>query len=201
MSNLRRAAAMLLSLCFLGACTHPHRVARRQLTGLAKRGDRFVLVFGSVKTLDGASAAIIKGASDRASIRFIHKDASAESILREIGITSGDRFYALLKAPATAKYLDHFDAEVRWANRAYDKVTHIKLREAQGGSAMYIGEIEMRVSAAGPSEDPKRPTPKQMVWITVQDDFGGASGELRRLYPSFGGRVLRSPLLQGTLRR
>lgn len=179
MNGLVRTAA-LVCICLLSACTatHPRRISRKQLNQLTKRGDHEVTKLGKA-----AGAAI----------RFTHGERSSESVLQEIPISSGDRFYAVLRAPALAPYLDHFDTEVRWMDPDYDKVTHIRLAGRPNAFAMYVGEIEIQVAqAAGPA----RTSPKQILSVKVSDDFDHAAQELQRLYPKFGGELVRSPALR-----
>jgi len=114
----------------------------------------------------------------------MHEDQAVASVLSDIQITSGDRFYAVLRAPGPGTWLDHFDAEVRWADATYEKVTYLKLAERKKPIAVYIGEID--ISAAF----------TRVRSVTVRDDFETAARELKRLYPKFTGEVQRSPLLR-----
>ncbi len=179
------AAGLLTALFLLFFCgctaTHPHRVPQKQINRMLKAGDRFVLVFGSVRTEDNASEA------PGAAVRFIRQERGSQDLLREVPTLNGDRFYAVLAAPSGRKYLDHFDTEVRGAGLGYDKVTYIRLYEKDRALAMYVGEIHIRSV-----EQAQR----QILSITVKDDFSSATAELKRLYPKFPGEVRKSPLLR-----
>ena len=190
------AATLLGTLSFCCGCraAHPYRISQRQLKKLVRGQPNFVLVFGSVTTLQGGRDVTREGARVGAGIRFVHKDPSSEDTLADVSISSGERFYAVLLPPAGAEYIDHFDAEVRWGDPAYDKVTYIRLRE-KGPFAMYIGEIRLSVSEASA---PGRTSPKQTLSVMVRDDFERATSELRRLYPRFTGQVRKSPLLRAS---
>jgi hypothetical protein len=184
----------VVCLCILSACAGAgsRRISRRQLNQLAKRGDAFVMVFGSVKTREGDRDVTKLGKTAGAAIRFTHGERSSESVLQEIPISSGDRFYAVLKPPERAAYLDHFEAEVRWMNPAYDKLTYIRLPGHSNAFAMYMGEIEIQV-ARPPGGT--RTSPKQILNVKVGDEFDRAAQELKRLYPKFTGELVRSPAL------
>ncbi len=186
-------AATLAVLFLLSACTaaHARRVSARQLNKLAGSQEKFVLVFGSVKTLEGGRDITRRGAKAGAAIRFIYNDPS--SVLQDVPISSGDRFYALLRPPAAATYLDQFDAEVRWVDPVYDKVTHTRLKD-DPAFAMYIGEIELNV--LDPAGDAIRTSRKQLFTVTVRDDFETANREIKGLYPKFHGEVIRSPQMR-----
>ncbi len=148
---------------------------------MVKAGESFVLVFGSVRTEDGGQE------TANTAVRFIHQDKGSQDILREIPILNGDRFYAVLTTPSSRKYLDHFETEVRGAGLGYDKVTYIRLSEKGGALAMYVGEIQIRSAESAQ---------RQILSITVKDDYSSASMELKRLYPKFPGEIRKSPLLR-----
>lgn len=177
------AIAIAVSFTVLASCAHPHRVSRSTVNRLTKSRETFVLVFGSVLPAERLSA--------RPVIRFVHQsDKSApEYLLHEMAISRGGRFYAVLKAPAALQRLDHFEAEVRWADASYDKFIYVRLTEPEGPTALYLGEIRISVAQ-------NRTAPGRTTLVDVQDDFQTALQELRRLYSNFEGPIIRSPLLR-----
>jgi len=177
------AIAIAGSLAVLTSCAHPHRVSRSTVDRLTKTGETSVLVFGSVLPAERLST--------RPVIRFIHQsDRSApQYLLHEMAIARGDRFYAVLKAPAALNRLDHFEAEVRWAEAPYDKFTFVRLEEREGPAALYLGEIRISVAQ-------NRTAPGRTMLVDVGDNFQPALEELRRLYPNFKGPILKSPQLR-----
>ena len=182
LAGVAESLALLVLLFFCG-CTaaHTHRVPPKQINRMLKAGESFVLVFGSVTTEASAQE------TANTAVRFIHQDKGPQDILREIPILNGDRFYAVLTAPSSRKYLDHFETEVRGAGLGYDKVTYIRLYERDRAVAMYVGEIHIRSAEAGQ---------RQILSITVKDDFSSANAELKRLYPKFPGDIRKSPALR-----
>ena len=154
------------------------RVSRGALNKLERGGDRFVLVFGSLSTP--------KGQLDRPEIRFLHPDASGkvDAELWSTTIATGERFYAVLRAPAPAKSLDSVYVEVGSEMAGFDRIIYAHMREGQEPLAMYIGEVEVKPAA-------NRGAQGQKVVAEARDDFQNAQTELRRLYPHFDGPVLR----------
>jgi hypothetical protein len=165
-----------IALALLTSCAHSNRVSRSAVRKLTKSHEPFVLVFGSVVP--------VQGVSGHPSIRFVHQlnRTAPEYVLHEIAISSGDRFYAVLKAPPTLPRLDQFETEVRWTRVTYDKVNFVRVAEQPAAVAMYVGELQM-------SEG-------QTVAVTVRDDYQSATAELHRLYPKFDGEIIKAPLLR-----
>jgi hypothetical protein len=177
--------AFFLSLCAIGvtsSCAHPNRVSRGLLQKLTKRGKPFVLVFGSVSTPTGRLA--------RPEIRFIRQvnRSAPEFMLWSLIVSSGDRFYAILKTPPELPYLDEFYAEVGSADTGFDKITYVRLHQGDGPQAMYVGEIGM-----SPAQN--RVAQGQAIVVNIRDDFQNAAQELKRLYPRFEGTVAKAALL------
>jgi hypothetical protein len=179
-SNLRRIERLSTVPAILLAtvsCAHVNRVSGGALQRLARNGDPFVLVFGSLSTT-GAKL-------DRPVIRFLHPETSgtADALLWSTTISTGQRFYAVLRAPS-AKYLDAFYVDVGSEISGFDRIIYAHMREGQEPLAMYVGEIEVR-----PASD--RSAQGQQVVVEARDDFRNAERELRRLYPRFDGAILR----------
>lgn len=168
--------AFALGLALLSSCAHPHRISRGAVAKLTRNHEPFVLVFGSVVP--------VQGVMGRPSIRFVHQvnKAAPEYVLQEIAISSGDRFYAVLKAPPALPRLDQFETEVRWTKVTYDKVNFVRVAAQPAAVALYVGELQM-------SEG-------QTVAVTVRDDYQNATAELHRLYPKFTGEIIKAPLLR-----
>ena len=97
---------------------------------------------------------------------------------------TGERFYAVLNAPAPAEYLDAVYVEVGSEAAGFDRIIYANLREGQEPLALYVGEIEV-----SPASD--RNARGQKVVVETRDDFQSAQRELRRLYLRFDGEVLR----------
>src|ERR1035438_1087928 len=171
---------VLLSVALLAtvSCVHLNRVSRGALERLTGNGDHFVLVFGSLSTPGGKL--------DRPAIRFLHRDTSGtpDALLWSTTISTGQRFYAVLLAPHTAKYLDAFYVEVGSEMAGFDRIIYAHMREGQEPLAMYVGEIEVRPA-------PDRSAQGQRVVVDARDDFRTAERELRRLYPRFDGAILK----------
>jgi len=177
-------ARLLCASALLAAtlsCAHPNRVSQHALDRLTKKREHFVLVFGSLTTP--------KGQLRNPAIRFLHQNNSGttDAVLWSMTISSGDRFYAILHAPAAAPYLDSFYTEVGAEKPGYDGVLFARLREGQEPLAMYIGEMEVRPA-------PVRYAQGQNVIVDRRDDFQNAEKELRRLYPRFDGPVIKMTL-------
>src|SRR5580698_3895448 len=95
----------LTSCLALTSCAHPNRISRDSLQRLTNNREPIVLVFGSLSTPPGTLT--------RPAIRFLQANPSAPAyLLRELIISSGDRFYAILEAPKVASdplpWLDEF---------------------------------------------------------------------------------------------
>ena len=178
-------AAILLSLCLIGAtsCAHPNRVSGRELQGLTKNHEQYVLVFGSLTTPPGTLT--------KPAIHFVRQadGSSPEYLLQTLAIANGDRFYAVLKRPEPLSYLDQFTAEVGSDETGFDKITFVRLQKEPAPLAMYVGEMRM-----SPAQD--RVAQGQKVVVTVGDDFQNAEQELKRLYPHFDGKIAKVALLR-----
>jgi hypothetical protein len=187
------AYKLLLPTVFLFAltsCAHPNRVSRGALRQLAKNREAFVLVFGSLSTSTPTLA--------RPTIRFSHQASRSAPIylLRSLTITSGDRFYAILRKPEEASYalpyLDEFYIEAGDDKIGFDRINYVRLHQMEMPLAMYVGEIQM-------SPAPSRLTAGQKIVVNVRDDFRNATVQLKRLYPGFPGTIataldLRNPV-------
>jgi len=160
------------------SCAHVNRVSGDALARLARNGDQFVLVFGSLSTPAGQL--------DRPALRFLHPGISGtpDDLLWSTTISTGQRFYAVLHAPPSTKYLDAFNVEVGSETVGFDRIIYAHMREGQEPVAMYVGDIEVR-----PAHD--RSAQGQKVVVESRDDFSNAERELRRLYPRFAGVVLK----------
>jgi hypothetical protein len=177
--------ALLAVLLATVSCAHVNRVSGGALERLARNGDQFVLVFGSLSTPVAQL--------DRPAIRFLHPGVSGtpEALLWSTTISTGQRFYAVLHAPPSAKYLDAFNVEVGSEMSGFDRIIYAHMREGQEPVAMYVGEIEVR-----PAHD--RSTQGQKVVVESRDDFSNAERELKRLYPRFAGAVLKMTPLRNS---
>jgi hypothetical protein len=176
-----RAVLSILILFVTASCAHLNRVPGGALERLTRNGDQFVLVFGSLSTPGGKL--------DRPAIRFLHPETSGtpgtpDALLWSTTIATGQRFYAVLHAPPNAKYLDAFYVEVGSETAGFDRIIYAHMREGQEPLAMYTGEIEVRPAS-------ERSAQGQQVVVDTRDDFRNAERELRRLYPRFGGAILK----------
>lgn len=189
---MRLLAGVLPLVCLLWACTpqHPRRVGTKQLNRLLRNNDKFVVVFGSVKALQAGRDVTDQGAGAGAAIRFGHNDPA--STLLELPVPNGQRFYVVLQAPDAQRYLDNFSVQVRWMDAEYDPLTFVRLSD-RPAFAFYLGEIEMTVAEGSGSG--KRVTPRQILSVSVRNDFVAAAEEMKRIYPRFTGELIRSPLL------
>src|SRR5580693_9653028 len=133
----RTAFIPCLCLIALAGCAHPNRVSRSTLQQLARKREAFLLVFGSVSTPAGQLA--------RPEIRFVHQTnrSSPAYLLWSLVITTGDRFYAVLKTPPELSYLDEFYTEVGSADTGFDQIIYVHLPQSEVPRAMYVGEIRM----------------------------------------------------------
>jgi hypothetical protein len=174
----RAASGLALFTIALGtvSCVHPVRVSRGTLAQLKRKGEHYVLVFGSLSTP--------KGKLDRPTIRFLDQSnpAAPNTLLLSVTVSTGDRFYAVLHPPPAKSFLDSFHAEVGADNLGYDWIMYAKLREGEEPVAIYVGEIEVR-----PADE--RAVQGQRVRVETHDDFQNAERELRRLYPEFSGAI------------
>lgn len=177
------AAATLACALVLSSCARPYRVSRGVINQLTKHHEPFVLVFGSLSMLRDSPTA--------PTIRFVHQASrtSPRYLLYSLTISSGDRFYAILKAPPALARLDEFEAEVGTTGGDYDRITYVRLPEHDEPQALYVGEV--RVTPAQ-----NRSAQGQTLAVNIRDDFENARQELRRLYPRFAGVVMKMPLLR-----
>ncbi len=187
-SRLKAAPVLLsFSLLSLTCCVHPNRISRGTLGQMTKRGESFVLVFGSLSTMKGTMAV--------PTIRFSRQAdrSSPEYTLKSLTIASGDRFYAILQRPKEASYslpyLDEFYIAVGSADQGFDRINYVRLPRSGAPVAVYVGEIEMSPAAS-------RTTQGQAIVTNVQDNFQDASRELKRLYPRFEGTIVRAVVSQ-----
>jgi len=173
---LLRFPALVILLTTV-SCAHSIRVSRGALDKLRQNGDYFVLVFGSLSS----PAANL----DRPAIRFLHPEngAGPDALLWTTTIVTGQRFYAVLHAPAGAEFLNQFFVEVGSGMTGFDRIIWTNLRKDQQPLAMYVGEIEVRPAL-------NRRAQGQRVVVETRDDFQNAQRELRRLYPDFGGEII-----------
>ena len=184
-----RSLALGLLLLGLGcAARHPHRIGARQVQQLAKKGDPFLLVFGSVQAREGDHDVTAQRHGAGTAIRFLWKEppGAVGQVLREVAIRNRDRFYAVLAAPAPLRRADHFEAQVRWFDPAYDAILYLKLPQSDAPMAVYMGEVELTVAGA----EERRTAPRRILSVRVRDDFPAARRELAKLYPRFRGEVV-----------
>jgi hypothetical protein len=179
----RILSVLVLAFLALTSCAHPNRISRSALRRLTNNGAPFVLVFGSLTTIEGAIP--------QPTIRFVRQENRTAPVylLRSLAITNGGRFYAILPKPRapeyTLTYLDEFYIEVGSAATGFDRIDYVRLRKTDEPQAMYVGEIEM-VPA------PQRTTQGQALTVRVRDDYANATQELKRLYPRFQGTAGRA---------
>jgi len=175
--------AVVALLLGAASCAHPNRVSRGELRRLTKAHDPFILVFGSVETTPGTLAHPV--------IKFVHQKnrAAPEYQLWSLKITSGDRFYAVLRRPPELSFLDEFDTEVGSDESGFDKVLFVRLHRGDAPLAMYIGAISI-----SPAEN--RTAQSQKVMVSIHDDFESAAQELKRLYPGFQGTVIKAAVMR-----
>ena|ERR1051326_2968900 len=182
---MRHRTAWLFCLCVIGlaSCAHPYRVPRGTLERLTRKGEPIVLVFGSLSISAGAIA--------RPTIRFVHQKnrSSPEFLLGSFTVSSGGRFYAVLKAPPELPYLDEFYAEVGNANDAFDKILYVRLHQGDAPLAMYVGEIRLSRAA-------DREARNHRVAVDIDDGFQNAAQELKRLYPHFDATITKAAVLR-----
>src|SRR5262245_48153389 len=132
------ARKLIVLICALAAisCAPRHRVSRGVVNGLLKRHEPFVLVFGSMSML---------GEAPPPTIRFVHQftRTAPRYELYALTISSGDRFYAILRRPPALERLDEFEVEVGAAPSAFDRIAYVKLPRGGEAHALYVGEIRM----------------------------------------------------------
>lgn len=176
---------LILGLCLIAltGCVHQNRISRKDVQHLTTSGEQFVLVFGSISTP--------KGTLEHPAIHFLHQTSmtAPQYLLRSLTITSGDRFYAVLRKPEGLANLDEFVVEVGTPEIGFDRITFVRLQETAAPSAMYVGEIRM-------SPADSRTAQGQKVVVTTRDDFPNATQELKRLYPDFKGNIAKVALLR-----
>lgn len=178
-----RTAVALLCALLLASCGRPYRVSRGAVNQLMKKHESFVLVFGSLSMQHDSNTP--------PTIRFVHQAnrMAPQYLLYSLTISSGDRFYAILKAPPELKRLDEFEAEVGESGAPFDRITYVRLPADSEPHALYVGEV--RVTPAQ-----NRTAQGQMLAVNIRDDFQTASQELHRFYPRFAGSVSKVPLLR-----
>lgn len=171
MAAWRGAVVVAISFGAL-SCAHPPRAGRGAVDRLRRNGGHFVLVFGSLSTPAGKR--------ERPVIRFIYPGNSAnpDALLWSTMIATGERFYAVLRAPSPAVDLDAIYVEVGSEMSGFDRIIYANLNEEQEPLALYVGEIEVRPAS-------NRAAQGQKVMVETRDDFPRALRELRRLYPDF----------------
>jgi hypothetical protein len=176
---------LALGLCLIAmtACVHHNRVSRRDIQRLTTNHEKFVLVFGSISTPSGTL--------EHPAIQFLHQASMSDPryVLRSMTITSGDRFYAVLRRPEGLASLDEFIVEVGTPEIGFDRITYVRLQEGAAPLAMYVGEMRMN-----PADS--RTAQGQKVFVTTVDDFHNATQELKRLYPEFKGNIEKVALLR-----
>ena len=175
-------AVALLCALFLCSCGHPYRVSRGAMNKLIRQQKSFVVVFGSLAMEQDAAVA--------PTIRFVHQATRTAPVyvLHSITISSGDRFYAILQAPAALARLDEFYSEVG-DGAAYDRIAYVRLPQSDEPHALYVGEIRVT-----PAQD--RTARGQTLAVNIRDDYENAGRELHRLYPRVSGSMAKMPLLR-----
>ena len=176
----RGLIGIMFCLGFAVSCAHPNRVSRATVNRLTKSHEGFVLVYGSLLPAQGASHKPV--------LRFVHQvnKSAPNYILHQMTVTKTDRFYAILKPPVELKRVDQFETEVSWG-QGYDKINFVRVAEQRGGTAIYLGEIQMM-----PAE--RRDAPGRGIAVTVRDDFDAVTREFRQLYPGFDGKIIKGPM-------
>ena len=166
----------MLSLILLTSCAHPYRISRGNLDRLISSRQPFVLVFGSL-----AATADTPGAP---TLRFSHAASKLgpEFPLKNLEIAHGGAFFAVLQPPKNLPYVDEFYVEVGNAEAGFDKIVFLRVRQAEGPQAMYLGEITMS-NARGEN------IRGHMLKVDVRDEFQNATRELKRQYPRFSGPI------------
>jgi hypothetical protein len=102
-------------------------------------------------------------------IRFIYNT----ELLAALTLSNDRRFHAILRPPNGVAYLDHLYIEVGSETTGFDRILYVHISKQDAPVAMYLGEIRI---AQG-----------EKVTVSVIDDFGDATKELKRLYPEFEG--------------
>lgn len=165
---MNRAAAVVAVLLVLTSCVRPNRASQRGVRRLEARGTPFVLVFGSLATPTGRPV--------KPTIRFVYQP----DLLAELTLSNNRRFYAILRPPNGAAYLDHLYIEVGSEATGFDRILYVHLPKQDAPVAMYVGEI--RIAPAR-----NRNAQGEKVTVQVADNFADATTELKRLYPHFQG--------------
>jgi hypothetical protein len=170
----RRAGLALTAALLITACAHPNRASQRAVRQLTSRGAPFVLVFGSLTTPTGRPA--------KPTIRFVYQTdrAHPQYLLAALTLSNDRRFHAILRPPNGAAYLDHLDIEVGSETTGFDRILYVHLPKQGVPVAMYIGELRI-----APAQN--RNAQGEKVVVSVVDNFGDATKELKRLYPHFEG--------------
>ncbi|MEP6538593.1 MAG: hypothetical protein ABJF23_24855 [Bryobacteraceae bacterium] len=180
--TIRGLAGIIACVGVAASCAHPNRVSRSAVNRLIRSHESFVLVYGSLLPVGGTGV--------KPAIRFVHplNSTAPHSVLHEMTVTNGGRFYAILKPPAGFRQVDLFETEVSW-EKGYDKINFVRLGQRERATAMYLGEIQMTLAE-------RRDAPGKGVATVVRDDFEAATKELHRLYPGFDGEIIKAPLLR-----
>jgi hypothetical protein len=182
----RGLLGIMFCVGFVVSCAHPNRVSRANVNRLTKSHKEFVLVYGSLLPAQGASHKPV--------LRFVHQanKTAPNYILHEMMVTKTDRFYALLKPPAELKRIDQFETEVSWG-QGYDKINFVRVEQQTGGTAIYLGEIQMTLAEA-------RNAPGRGLVVTVGDNFDAVTMEFRQRYPEFDGKIIKGLMGRSSLR-
>jgi hypothetical protein len=182
---LRGLIGIMFCLGFVVSCAHPNRVSRATVSRLTKSHEEFVLVYGSLLPAQGASHKPV--------LRFVHhvNKAAPHYILHQMTVTKTDRFYAILKPPVELQRVDQFETEVSWG-QGFDKINFVRVASQRGGTAIYLGEIQMRLAE-------RRDAPGRGIAVAVQDDFDAVTKEFRQRYPGFDGKVVKGPMGRSSL--
>lgn len=185
---MRLLTATLLALVLLCGCRakHPLRINPKQLAKLTGSGQKFVIVFGSVRAIQNGVDVTHRPGGVGAQLRFSYDKGMAP--LLDVPIPNGERFYVVLKPPAGKTYLDKMSAEVRWIDSEFDPLTYMRLND-KPPYAFYIGEIEMTVA------DQERVRVKQILSVKVFNELAAAKTEFSKIYPTFPGEMVLNSLL------
>lgn len=185
---MRASLCVALVAMLLGSCHHANRVSSSTLQRLKEKNTPFTLVFGSLSTDSGRLA--------HPTIRVVRQldRTSPEYVLWSWSVTSGGRFFAVLRAPRDLPYLDEFYVEVGDPALGFDRVLFVRLPKGDPPSGMYVGD--MHISPAT-----NRTAQGQPVNVEVHDDFDAAAKELKRLYPRFDAPVGKAALFRNPVPR
>ena len=171
----------MVLLLLLTACAPRYRVSRGSLGLLLKKGEPFVLVFGSL-----SRSSDVEGVP---TIRFSHP--ATKSQLEKLEIPRGGKFSAVLRAPDPSRPLDEFYVEVGSANAGFDRIVFTRVSHGERPQALYLGEIAMSAAIG-------RDIRSHMLRVTVHDQLETATRDLRREYPRFSGPVGKAIAVRST---